>query len=89
MAFRGNLKRRLAKANADDAAWAVLLGPDEVARGEATIKSLLSGEQFAMPISVLLNEAEYIGGTGWTVRTDPNDESTWNVLVPEPGFHKS
>ncbi len=85
MAFRGNLKKRLSKANAQGAVWAILLGPDEIARGEATIKCLLDGSQHTVPIPLLLNEVENIGGTGWVVRKNPNDKSTWNILAPEPG----
>jgi histidyl-tRNA synthetase len=84
MALRGNLKRRMEKANASGAAWAIILRPDELARDEAIVKSLISGDQFAIPLPVLMKQAEYIGGTGWTVRRDPNDESTWTVLAPDP-----
>jgi histidyl-tRNA synthetase len=45
MAFRGNMKRRMQKANASGARYAVILGDDELARGQAAVKDLLSGEQ--------------------------------------------
>ncbi|MGK6321115.1 histidine--tRNA ligase [Sphingomonas sp. DT-204] len=45
MAFRGNMKRRLAKADAQGARFAVILGDDEIAKGVAAVKTLGSGEQ--------------------------------------------
>jgi histidyl-tRNA synthetase len=52
MAFRGNMKKRMQKAGASGAAFAVILGDDELARGEAAVKNLASGEQ----VSVRLGE---------------------------------
>jgi histidyl-tRNA synthetase len=45
MAFRGNMKRRMQKANASGARFAVIIGDDELERGEAAVKDLASGEQ--------------------------------------------
>jgi histidyl-tRNA synthetase len=45
MAFRGNLKRRMQKAGASGARFAIILGEDELARGEAAVKDLASGTQ--------------------------------------------
>jgi histidyl-tRNA synthetase len=45
MAFRGNMKRRMAKADASGARFAIILGDDELERGEAAVKDLRSGEQ--------------------------------------------
>jgi histidyl-tRNA synthetase len=45
MAFRGNMKKRMQKADASGARFAVILGDDELARGEAAMKDLRSGEQ--------------------------------------------
>src|SRR5688500_14869666 len=44
MAFRGNMKKRLAKAADSGAAFAVIIGEAELDRGEAAIKDLRSGE---------------------------------------------
>ncbi len=43
--YRGNLKRRLERANRIGAAFAVILGDDEVARGIAQVKNLALGTQ--------------------------------------------
>jgi len=45
MAFKGNMKRRLAKADAQGARFAVIIGDDELAKGTATVKSLADGTQ--------------------------------------------
>ncbi len=44
-AWRGNMKKRMAKADAAGARIAVILGDDELAAGEATVKDLKTGEQ--------------------------------------------
>ena len=45
MAFRGNMKKRMAKASASGARYAIIIGDDELARGEAAVKNLQTGEQ--------------------------------------------
>ncbi|HVL29800.1 MAG TPA: histidine--tRNA ligase [Sphingomicrobium sp.] len=49
MAFRGNVKKRLQRASASGARFAVLIGEDEVASATAAVKDLESGEQSAVP----------------------------------------
>lgn len=45
MLFKGNMKKRMAKAAATGARFAVIIGDDELARGQAAVKDLGSGEQ--------------------------------------------
>lgn len=45
MAYRGNMKRRMQKADAAGARYAVIIGDEELARGVAALKSLATGEQ--------------------------------------------
>jgi histidyl-tRNA synthetase len=45
MLFKGNMKKRMAKAAAAGARFAVIIGEDELARGQAGLKDLGSGEQ--------------------------------------------
>jgi histidyl-tRNA synthetase len=45
MAYRGNMKKRLSRANEAGAAYAVIIGDTELDSGEAQLKNLLSGEQ--------------------------------------------
>ena len=45
MSYKGNMKKRMAKADASGARFAVIIGDDELARGEAGVKNLSSGEQ--------------------------------------------
>ena len=40
MAYKGNMKRRMQKADASGALWAVIIGDDEVGRGEVAVKHL-------------------------------------------------
>lgn len=51
MAYTGNLSKRMKKANKINAVAAVIVGPDELQRGEATVKDLDSGAQVLMRIA--------------------------------------
>jgi histidyl-tRNA synthetase len=51
MALRGNMKKRLSRASEAGAAYALIIGNDEVDKGEVQIKDLATGEQRAMPIA--------------------------------------
>jgi histidyl-tRNA synthetase len=53
MAFRGNMKRRMQKAGASGARFAIILGEDELDRGEAAVKDLSTGEQRNVTIDAL------------------------------------
>ncbi|MGN6375067.1 MAG: histidine--tRNA ligase [Sphingomonas sp.] len=53
MAYRGNMKRRLGKANDAGAAYALIIGDDELDRGEAQLKNLVSGEQRSVSLKLL------------------------------------
>ena len=58
MAFRGNMKKRLSRANDSGAAYALIIGDDELDRGEAQLKDLASGEQRSVSLDLL---AEALG----------------------------
>ena len=45
MAYKGKLKQRLAKADALGAVHAIIIGDDELAAGEAAVKTLATGDQ--------------------------------------------
>ncbi|HEV2079349.1 MAG TPA: histidine--tRNA ligase [Allosphingosinicella sp.] len=53
MAYRGNMKKRMQKAAASGARFAVLLGDDELARREAAVKQLATGEQRSVTLDGL------------------------------------
>ena len=53
LGFSGNLKKRLDRANKANAAAAVILGPDELAKGAATVRDMETGEQTEVPLSSL------------------------------------
>ena len=51
---RGNMKKRMSRAAATGAAYAVIIGDDELARGQANLKSLADGSQRAVAFADLL-----------------------------------
>jgi histidyl-tRNA synthetase len=48
------MKKRLSRANASGATYALILGDDEIARGEAQLKTLSTGEQRPVSLDLLL-----------------------------------
>jgi histidyl-tRNA synthetase len=53
MAYRGNLKRRMERANRSGARIAVILGDSEIASGLAQVKHLDTGAQESVPLAEL------------------------------------
>ena len=53
MGYRGNMKKRMQRANASGAAWAIILRDDELAKGEAAVRNLGTGEQQAVALDAL------------------------------------
>jgi histidyl-tRNA synthetase len=53
MAFRGNMKKRMAKADSAGARFAIIIGDSEVEAGAAQVKNLKSGEQTAVAFDQL------------------------------------
>ncbi len=53
IAYRGNLKRRMERANRSAARAAVILGQDDIAAGSAQVKDLATGTQEAVPFAQL------------------------------------
>ena len=53
MAYRGNMKKRLGKANDAGATYALIIGDDELDRGEAQLKTLETGEQRSVSLDLL------------------------------------
>ena len=54
MAYRGNMKKRLSRANDAGASYALIIGDDELERGEAQLKDLASGEQRSVSLDLLV-----------------------------------
>ena len=52
-AFKGNLSRRLKRANKVGARFAVLIGDDELAAGKATVRDLDDGSQAEIAFDAL------------------------------------
>jgi histidyl-tRNA synthetase len=53
MAYRGNMKKRLGRANEAGATFALIIGDDELERGEAQLKDLGTGEQRAVSLDLV------------------------------------
>lgn len=53
IAYRGNTKKRLERANRIGATHAVLIGEDEVARGVAQVKALDDGSQAELALDAV------------------------------------
>lgn len=51
--FKGNMKKRMQKANDWGARFAVILGEDELAKGVASLKNLQTGDQSEVSLSAL------------------------------------
>lgn len=56
--YSGNLKKRMIKANKANAFKAVIIGSDELAKNEVTIKDLDNGEQKVVPIVNIVEEVK-------------------------------
>ena len=54
--YSGNMKKRMIKANKLNAYVAVIIGSDELAKGEAVVKNLDNGEQRNVPLKNLAEE---------------------------------
>jgi histidyl-tRNA synthetase len=50
MAYRGNLRRRMERANRSEARAAVIFGADDLAQGVAQVKDLKTGAQEAVKL---------------------------------------
>ena len=61
MSYRGNLKRRMERANRLGARAAVIIGEDDLAKGVAQVKNLATGSQEAVPLGEI---AAYLSSDG-------------------------
>jgi len=55
MSFRGNMKKRMQRANASGAVAALIIGEDELASDAVTVRDLKSGEQERRPLKEVLD----------------------------------
>ncbi len=54
MAYKGNMKKRMQKANAKNAKSVIIMGDDELERGEVSLKNLSSGQQDSIAIENII-----------------------------------
>ena len=57
--WRGNMKKRMAKADSSGARFAVIIGDDELAAGEVTLKNLVTGAQSRIPQTQLVQAVRF------------------------------
>jgi len=55
MAYKGNMKKRMQKANTKNAKSVIIMGEDELVRGEVSYKILSTGEQRSVAITDIIN----------------------------------
>ncbi len=55
MAFRGNMKKRMKKANDAGARYAIIIGENELAHGKAAIKNFATGEQHDVALQEIVD----------------------------------
>jgi len=87
MAYRGNMKRRMQKAGDSGARYAIIIGDEELDRGEVAIKSLKTGQQESLALAELvpvltdrLAEIACFEATGGGVRREA--DGSWTVGAP-------
>ena len=56
--YSGNIKKRMIKANKINAKLAIIVGPDELARGEVVLKNLDNGEQKNIAVANIMKEVK-------------------------------
>lgn len=61
MGYRGNLKKRMQRADAAGAGYAIIVGDDELANGEIAVRNLKTGEQSKRKLAEVL-----LPGAGYT-----------------------
>jgi histidyl-tRNA synthetase len=65
MGYRGNLKKRMQRADAAQASYVIIVGDDELANGEIVVRSLKSGEQKKRKVADVLEGP--VGGRTFTL----------------------
>lgn len=78
MSYSGNMKKRMTRANAVGAAFAIILGDDELAQGVAAIKNLVDGNQDNVPFDAVSDHL-----TGGLAHLGRGSLSGWTVFAPD------
>ncbi len=74
MDYRGNMKKRMQRANNAGASVAVILGDDELAKGVANLKDLIEGDQHEVPLGDLVDHV-----FGLLSRQGRGDQARWAI----------
>ena len=80
MAYKGNMKRRLAKADAQGARFALIIGDDEIANGVVSVKDLVTGQQESVSLQ---NVCDDLLGRLAGVNRGPDGRVGWTLYAPK------
>ncbi len=80
MGYSGNMKKRMTRANAVGAAFAIILGDDELAQGAAAIKNLIDGNQDNVPFDAISDHL-----TDGLSRLGRGPLGGWTLFAPYKG----
>ena len=80
MAYKGNMKRRLAKADSQGARFALILGDDEIANGVVAVKDLVTGQQESVSLADVCDD---LLGRLAGVNRGPDGRVGWTLYAPE------
>jgi histidyl-tRNA synthetase len=78
MAYKGNMKKRMSAAARSGAAIALILGDEELARRQAKVKDLATGEQEEVALSDVAEDLQ-----GRLVKLGRGAMAGWTVYAPE------
>ncbi|HEX8257074.1 MAG TPA: histidine--tRNA ligase [Allosphingosinicella sp.] len=79
MAYKGNMKKRMSAAGKSGAVIALILGDEELARGEVTMKDLASGAQSSLSLDDRFAEAV----EGQLAELARGPLAGWTIYAPE------
>ncbi|HEU0098601.1 MAG TPA: histidine--tRNA ligase [Allosphingosinicella sp.] len=77
MAYKGNMKKRMSGAAKSGAAIALIVGDDELARRQATVKDLATGAQESVSLAALADDLE-----GRLAKLGRGAAAGWTVYAP-------
>ncbi|MCB2060670.1 MAG: histidine--tRNA ligase [Novosphingobium sp.] len=82
MSFRGNMKKRLGRANESGAEYAIIIGDNELAAGKALLRNLNTGVQTAQPITHFGKvPLSLLDGVEFGEPPDPGTNQVFDILT--------
>jgi histidyl-tRNA synthetase len=82
MGFRGNMKKRMSRANDSGAEYAIILGENELAEGKALVRNLKTGNQTPQPLSLFGKiPLTLLDGVELGEEVKPGDSEVGDILL--------